>query len=300
MAGVLAGKTAVITGSTRGIGRAMAQAYAREGAQVVISARSEQSVAETVAGLQAQVHPDAASGLAADVSKLDDVRALAAHAIDRFGHIDVWINNAGISPGWGPTIHLPIDRIAGTLQANILGTLYGSWVAMQHFLPRRSGKLVNFLGAGSDRQSPMQNAYGSSKRWIRHFTLTLAKEYRDSGVEVIAFNPGLVDTEMLRRVAAVRGYEHRVQALKWVIRLWGKSPEAAAEKAVWLASSATDGRSGLDVHLGGPLYLLTGVLREGVRRLSGRQAPPIELDVTVIEPAEALQGVAGPASTRVG
>jgi glucose 1-dehydrogenase len=171
------------------------------------------------------------------------------------------------------------------IQTNILGMYYGSAVAMQHFLPRGSGKLINLLGNGDKAQRPLQNAYGSSKTWARQFALTMAKEYTGSGVEVIAFNPGLVDTDLLRQPSAVRGYEKRLEALKAVIRLWANPPEVPAEKAVWLASSATDRRSGLEVQMINPLTLLSGLAREGVRRLTGKRLPPVELQVSVIEPA---------------
>jgi glucose 1-dehydrogenase len=283
MSGILKGKVAVITGGTRGLGLAIAEAYLREGAAVVIGSRAEKSVEAAVASLR--TISDRATGRVCDVGILADVQALAQLAFDTFGHFDVWVNNAGISPGYGPTAHIPPQDFAAVIQTNILGTYYGSTVAMQHFLPRDSGKLINLLGNGDKSRRPLQNAYGSSKTWTRQFTLTVAKEYKASGVEVIAFNPGLVDTDLLRQPSAIRGYEKRLEALKTVIRLWANPPEIPAQKAVWLASSATDGRSGLEIQMIDPLTLVSGLVREGVRRLTGKRLPPVELQISVIEPA---------------
>jgi NAD(P)-dependent dehydrogenase (short-subunit alcohol dehydrogenase family) len=279
---ILEGKVAIITGGTRGLGLAIAEAYLREGAAVVIGSRSDKSVKAAMESLH--TISDRVVGCACDVGSLANVQALAQLGVDTFGHFDVWVNNAGISPGYGPTAHIPPQDFAAVIQTNILGMYYGSTTAMQHFLPRGSGKLINLLGNGDKVQRPLQNAYGSSKTWARQFTLTMSKEYKGSGVEVIAFNPGLVDTDLLRQPSAIRGYEKRLEALKTVIRLWANPPEVPAQKAVWLASSATDGRSGLEIQMINRLTLLSGLAREGVRRLTGKRLPPIELQVSVIEP----------------
>ncbi|MBN1964655.1 MAG: SDR family oxidoreductase [Anaerolineae bacterium] len=281
--GTLDGKVAVITGSTRGLGLAIAQAYANEGAAVVVSSRTLKAVEQAIEDLQA--HGYRASGLACDVSDQAQVQALAVHTVETWGHFDIWVNNAALSAPYGPTVHMAVENFLPVLTANIWGTYFGSLVALRHFLPRGTGKLINLLGAGNRKPSPNQNAYGSSKAWIRNFTMTLAQEYRSSGVGVYAFNPGLTDTDLLRRPIALAGYEERLNALSWVLRLWGNPPEVPAQKAVWLASSATDGKTGLDVRVGGGMALLGGVMREGLRRLTGRAEPPVELDVTVIPPA---------------
>src|SRR5689334_18669925 len=105
MNGLLDGKTAVITGGTRGLGLAMAEAFLREGAKVVIGSRSEKSVEAAVTSLRSI--SDQVAGRACDVGSLQDVQELAQLAIETSGHFDVWINNAGISPGYGPTVHIP-------------------------------------------------------------------------------------------------------------------------------------------------------------------------------------------------
>jgi NAD(P)-dependent dehydrogenase (short-subunit alcohol dehydrogenase family) len=117
---------------------------------------------------------------------------------------------------------------------------------------------------------------------LRSFTLALAKEYKDSGVGVYTFNPGLVDTDLLRKFRVIAGYEERAKMLKIVMRMWAKPPEVAARKALWIASDATDGRTGLDISLLGPATLVSGALREAVRQLLRRPAPSIELSVTTV------------------
>ena len=179
---LLNGKTAVITGSTRGFGLSMAQEFARQGAAVVVSSRSAEAVEQAVAGLRAG--GVRASGLACDVSDLAQVQALAEHAIMTFGALDVWVNNAGLSAPYGPTIHVFPERFTQVTQTNVLGTYHGSLVAMRHFLEGGGGKLINILGRGERGPQPMQNAYASSKAWIKSFTLALAEEYKDSGVGV--------------------------------------------------------------------------------------------------------------------
>ncbi|HVU11248.1 MAG TPA: SDR family oxidoreductase [Phototrophicaceae bacterium] len=283
--GSLVGKVAVITGSSRGLGYAIAETYAREGAAVVLSARGASTLDEAVKALAAKGYR--VSGFTCDVGSLDQVRALADHAVKTFGRLDIWVNNAGVAGVFGPTVSIPVDRFERVVQTNILGTYYGSITALGYFLPQRSGKLINLQGRGDDRAVPFQNAYGPSKTWIRSFTKALAQEYADSGVGIYAFNPGLVDTDMLRQIDSIPGYEGRLKRFSTVIQMWANDPDVPAERALWLASSATDGKTGLEVQV-----LNRGVVFRGIGRLiaSKLTRQPMRrdgtLNITLVPPNE--------------
>jgi glucose 1-dehydrogenase len=278
----LKGKVAVITGGSRGLGLAIAEAFVQQGACVVIASRSQASVQQAVAALQAR--GARVQGTSCDVGEREQVEHLAQFAIDQFGGFDVWINNAGVSAPYGPTVAQDPEVFVRTVKTNILGVYYGSVAAMRHFLPRRQGKLINILGRGDREPVPLQNAYASSKAWMRSFTLALAKEYEQSGVGVFCYNPGLMDTDMMQEVEAVAGYEARVAPLQTVMRMWANPPEVPARRVAWLASAATDGRTGLYVRELGPLQILRGVVREGLRVLARRPVPARELHVSSVPP----------------
>lgn len=280
---LLRGKVAVITGGTRGLGLAIAQAYAQAGAAVVVASRSPASVERAVAELQAQ--GARATGLPVDVANPEQLQALRALALDNFGQLDIWVNNAGLAAPYGPTVSIAPERFLAVINTNILGTYHGSMTAMQHFLPQNQGKLINLLGAGSNRPVARQNAYATSKTWIRSFTLALAKEYAETRIGIFAFNPGLVLTEMIGQVQAVEGFEEKVRPLETVTRLWANPASVPAEMAVWLASSATDGRSGLEKTVLTKSALIAGIAAEGMRRLLGRPSPTPPLHVDVVPSA---------------
>ena len=282
--GVLGGKVAVITGSTRGLGLGIAEAYARAGAAVVISSRTETAVARVVAQLQEAGYE--AAGLPCDVTDMAQVQALADFAVAEHGQFHIWVNNAGLPSPYGPTMAIPSDWFVQVMESHIMGMYNGSRVAMDHFLEHDEGKLINVLGRGEKGPVPMQNAYASSKAWLRSFTMALAEENKESAVGVYAFSPGLVDTDMLRHVDVVPGYEKTVEALRVLIPMWGNPPRVPAEKAVWLASPATDGKTGLIVRVFGPRMMIGGALREGWRRLTGRRGDPVELTITAVASGE--------------
>ncbi len=282
--GVLQDQVIVVTGSSRGLGFAIAQAAAAAGAKVVISSRTADAVAAAVAALRAA--GGEASGLVCDVGDLAQVEALAEFAVRAYGRFDVWINNAGYAPPFGPTMHIAPPAFMRAVQTNIIGTYHGSLVALRAFLPERRGKLINILGRGADgRPVPLQNGYAASKAWVRSFTLGLAQEYKDSGIGIYALNPGMMTTDFLTDLQAVSGYEGRLKAMPTIIRMWATPPEAPAQRVIWLASSATDGKTGLLLTAMGPVQMLGGALREGLRRLLRRPAPLVDMEVTVIPAA---------------
>ena len=283
MKGILQDKVVVITGGSRGLGLSIAQTYARAGAKVVIASRSAQSVDLAVDSLREAGY--SATGLACDVADMSQVEALAEHAIQTFGRIDIWVNNAGLSAPYGPTIHIPTSDFMNVVGTNIIGTYNGSTVAMRHFLKQKSGKLINLLGRGDNGAIPMQNAYSSSKVWVRNFTKVLAQEYKDSGVEVMGFNPGLVKTEMLSNVHAVSGYEDKMMPLRFIAMLWGNEADVPAEKALWLASPVTDGRNGLFVTVLTKWMMISRLITLPFKYLFDQSTKLLDLNVTSVEPA---------------
>ena len=289
----LDGKVAVVTGASRGLGLAIARLFASQGARVVLSARSLASLQQEVEALRAAGRQ--AEAFACDVSDREQVEALAHFALEKFGGFDLWVNNAGISGPYGATLNIAPDDFLNVLQTNLFGAYFGSIVAMRHFLPRKAGKLINILGAGDRGPVPNQNPYGSTKSWIRVFTLALAKEYKDSGVGVYALQPGLMETDLLTEVTTYAEYAPRLQGIMpFLIRAIGRQPEVPARKALWLASSATDGRTGLYVRVGSTPAVAFGFAREGLRRLLRLPERKVEIHTKILPSAfEPLEGPAG-------
>jgi glucose 1-dehydrogenase len=280
----LGGKVAIITGASRGLGMAIATLFAREGAQVVLAARSKEEIEKNVVALQAEGLE--ASAFPCDVSIPRQVEDLAHFAIQKYGNFNIWVNNAGTAGPYGATLDLSSDQFLSVQRTNMFGTYYGSVTAMRHFLPRQSGKLINILGAGSKKPVPNQNAYASTKSWIRVFTLALASEYKNSSVGVFTLQPGLMETELLTEIVTFENHEKRLRDfMPFLIRAGGKSPEIVAHKLLWLASSATDGKTGLDVSVSSRFSFLSGFLREGLRGLLRLPARPVEMKIQIIPSA---------------
>jgi glucose 1-dehydrogenase len=281
MTGNLEGKVAVITGGTRGIGLAIAEAFARDGARIVVASRSVESVMRAVEGLR--MVTDDVIGQACDVRSLTQVQELAKAAIDHYDKIDVWVNNAGISAPYGPTIDIASDRFVEVVNTNIIGVYNGSLAAARHFRSKGAGKLINVVGRGARGPVPYQNAYASSKAWIRSFTLALAEELKESGIGVYVLSPGMVQTEMLRHPEVVDGYQDRLgERYQMILRMWSGPADRAAQAAVWLAGPATDGKTAIDRRLFTRSRLIGGIFIELARRLLGRRGPVIKVEPTII------------------
>jgi len=272
----LTGKIVVITGSSRGFGLEMAHAVIQTGGIAVISARSQKAVEIAMTKLNA---PDRAAGFAADVTDLSQVRALSAFAIKTFAHYDVWINNAGISGPYGPTNEISPDNFQHVIQTNIMGTYFGSKVALEHFADMQQGKLINILGHGYKGPVPYQSAYASSKSWVRSFTMALAMEVLLPKVGVFAFAPGMMLTDLLTHVDVVAGHEDRLKVFPMVIRMLSRHPSTAAQKAIWIASSATDGKTAKLFTVPMTSFLLKSIGKEMRRRISKSKDAPLQLSI---------------------
>ena len=279
----LKGKVAVITGGTRGVGLALAKAFRDEGAAVMICGRSQASVERAVN--QLLTNGNNIRGMEVDVTDLDQVDNLARQTIQEYGRLDIWVNNAGFSAPYGPTLDIHPQTFYQVMQVNMIGVYYGSRVAMSHFINQRQGKLINLLGRGAKGPLPFQNAYGSSKAWVRNFTKALAEETRDLGVGVFSYSPGMVLTDMLTDVEVTLGSEQRLKNFATVLRMWANPPEAVTEKAIWLASSATDGKTGIEVYYLSKSKLMLGALKEGLRSILKRPSETSDVKIRIIPPA---------------
>lgn len=193
------GQTIVVTGSTRGIGRGLAHEFLARGCKVVVSGRSQASVDEVVRDL-AQTH-DASRvhGIACDVADFSANQALWDGAVERFGRVDVWLMNAGISADRQPLWELDAEQIAAVVDTNVTGSLLGAKVAATGMLAQGGGRLYVMEGFGSDgRTQDGMITYGASKRAVRYIRKALRKDLgKDSTVKVGTVSPGMVVTDML-------------------------------------------------------------------------------------------------------
>ena len=190
----LAGNVVVITGSTRGIGRAMAEACADEGATLVVSSRTAAAVEETVAALHAKGAK--ASGIPCDVALDTDLEALLAHAVSTYGGVDVWVNNAGMSLGMRHHCETTPQEIRRIVAVNLTATMIASRIVLPHLIERGGGVLINVSGRGGRGEAAAYtSAYAATKAGVMAFTRSLAQEHKADPVSVLAFMPGMVDTD---------------------------------------------------------------------------------------------------------
>jgi len=280
---LLQDKVALITGSSRGFGFAVAKAYLEQGARVVISSRSKEAI--DIALEKLKFYDKGVIGFSCDVAYYNQVQALADKSIENFGQIDIWVNNAALSAPYGPSIQIDPKEFERITRTNMLGTYYGSIVAMRHFLQRKEGKLINILGRGDRQFQPMQNAYAASKAWIISFTRALAEEYKESGVGVYAFNPGMMDTDLLKSVKVISGYENRLDNLGNVIYYLSQPAEIPARKAVSLASSQSDNRTGVVLREMKMSRLFLNLMRMGWARMRKRSDKAVKVDISSVPPA---------------
>ena len=175
----LDGRVAVITGAGRGIGRAIALSYAREGAKLALAARSEAELQEAV-GSVSELGAEAIA-VPTDVTSHEDTERLAREVVDRFGRIDVLVNNAGISGPVGPLQGNDIADWVNTITVNVTGTFLVCRAVIPAMLDQDGGKIINLSGAGATNAWSNMSAYCSSKAAVVRLTEVLAQELDGHG-----------------------------------------------------------------------------------------------------------------------
>jgi NAD(P)-dependent dehydrogenase (short-subunit alcohol dehydrogenase family) len=205
----LKGKTAIVTGGSRGLGLQMAQALGEQGARLVISARKQEELDEAVAHLAGQGIE--ASAIAVDLSRPDAVATFAEEALRRLGQVDILVNNAGAS--WGaPAEDYPLEAWDKVMNLNVRSMfLLSQAVGKLSMIPRRYGRIVNIssiAGLGGNAPGTMQTiAYNTSKGAVVNFTRALASEWGRYGITVNSIAPGFFPSKMTKGVLSAMGDE---------------------------------------------------------------------------------------------
>jgi NAD(P)-dependent dehydrogenase (short-subunit alcohol dehydrogenase family) len=189
----LTGKTAIVTGGTKGIGRAIADALVREGLNVCISARSADEIEAAVADLN-ELNGGNVVGAVCDVRDHDEVIALVAHTVAELGSIDVLVNNAGIGI-FGKVEDTSAEDFRAVIETNLMGVFYCCREAIPEMKKRGGGYIINISSLAGTNAHPKMAAYNASKFGLNGFSEALMQEVRHDGIKVSYIMPGSVNTE---------------------------------------------------------------------------------------------------------
>jgi short-subunit dehydrogenase len=199
----LQNKIVVITGGSKGLGKALACAFLDEQAKVIINSRSRKELEKVNKEI-------GAIGCPGDVTKENDMQKLANFVMKKFGKIDIWINNVGISMG-----HMPIEKVDSkqahkVMEVNFFGTFYGSRMAMKHMKRQKHGTIVNILSSRAIVPEPLSSVYSSSKWAARGFTEALRTALKPDRVSVIAIYPTGMKTDFFGKIKP-KGYKNYME-----------------------------------------------------------------------------------------
>ena len=254
--GRLQGRVAVLTQSTRSIGRGIAEAFLAEGASVVVSGRSEdkgkQALAEMGAGDRADFFP-------CDATMQDQVEALVDFAAERYGRLDIMVNNAGGTSGWALVGELSDEAWQQALNWNLNACFWGTRRALRYMVDGGWGRIINMSSVESKMANkPMVSHYITNKHAMNGLTKATAYEYAQQGITCNAICPGAVETDLMKDVGplvaqqAGSTYEEFLQSYaneSMIKRL--NTVEEVAACAVWLASDPGGGVTGAMINVDG-------------------------------------------------
>jgi NAD(P)-dependent dehydrogenase (short-subunit alcohol dehydrogenase family) len=237
----LADKVAIITGASRGIGQAIAREFAQAGASLVLASRKQQDLSAVAQAIEN--NGGRVLAYAAHMGKAENVQALVRAALDRFGKIDVLVNNAATNPYFGPLCDASDAAWDKTFEVNVKGYFYVAREVIGHLQGRSApGSIINIASIAGLRASPFQGIYGMTKAAVISMTQTLAQEVGGTGIRVNAIAPGLVQTRFA--AALVENEELRKHIVDRTVVGRHAQPTEITGAALFLASDASSYVSG--------------------------------------------------------
>ncbi len=243
----LDGRVAVIAGGSRGIGEQIARTFAKVGAKVVIASRymkNLEPVAESVRAEGGEITP-----IVCHIGYLDQIRNLAAQTVEKYGTIDVLVNNAGTNPFFGPMVEAEEWAWDKTVSVNLKGFFFMSQEAARVMMKNGGGKIINIASVGGFRATPNQGIYAITKAGVISLTKGMAKELAEHNIRVNAIAPGLVNTKLAAHLINTKEILDR--ALERTPMLRYAEPEEMAGAALFLASDASSFMTGTAMTLDG-------------------------------------------------
>ena len=253
------GESAIVTGSTRGIGRGIAEGLADAGGNVVVNARTESDVRAVADELDTRGDGDVI-GVAADVSDLDEIERLVDAAIDAFGEIDLLVNNAAVWPEEESLVDAPMDDWEFTMDVNVRAQYYATKLVAAHMIDRGiEGSIINHTSQTGDRRTGGRGLYGISKTAINGFTWRMAHELAGHGIRMNAVSTDLTETSQVHHEAEMAAADTPGRTKEEVLREWGEArpmgrmgrPEDLADAVLYLASDAAEYVVGTILRVGG-------------------------------------------------
>ncbi len=226
---VLNGKTAIITGAARGIGKAIAKLFSEEGANLILVDLDETELKKTAIEIGVE-------SFVADISNAEDAEKAVKTAIDKYGSLDILINNAGITRD-ALAIRMKPEDFELVLKVNLTGAFLMAKAAARVMMKSRYGKIVNMASVVGVNGNAGQANYAASKGGLISMTKTFAKEFGNRGIRVNAIAPGLIETEMTANLpeSALEGFKNKIALSKAA-----GTPEDVAKATLFLASEDSD------------------------------------------------------------
>lgn len=255
----LQGRTAIVTGAGRGIGRGIAIRLAQDGADVVINDINSSDVDSVVKEVQSFGRKSL--GIVADVTKADEVYAMVDEVVDEFGQLDVMVANVGIAQV-KPALELTEEDWDKIFAVNVKSVFLCDQAAAKHMVEEGSGKIINCACIAGHNGFPLLSHYSSAKFAVRGFTQALAKELRPFGVQVNAYCPGIVGTSMWDLVDEEMG-KHLNLPKGEILKKYSEpvtpgrvdAPEDVAAFVAYLASEDSDSMTGQSVMIDGGIIM---------------------------------------------
>ncbi|WP_276253912.1 SDR family NAD(P)-dependent oxidoreductase [Halomontanus rarus] len=238
------GESAIVTGSTKGIGRGIAAALVDAGANVAINSRTETAVEETVAELEAKASGEVI-GVAADMGSPEEIEDLVATAIEAFGEIDLLVNNAAVWPREESMVEASLEDWEYTMNVNVRSQFYASKLVSRHMIENGiEGSIVNHSSQTGDRRAGGRGLYGTSKTAINGLTWRMAHDLAHHGIRMNAISTDVTETYQLEKEARMIADDDPDRTSEDVLREWGESrplgrlgrPADLANAVLWLGS----------------------------------------------------------------